>query len=331
MRFPTRKPASRRARRGSSGTCRRCSCCSCCCDPPSGWCAAPGGWYEGPCSACAWSLLLLALPAHASVYAVTVAGLVGEPDYEQRFTSGATDLDKVLKGAGADVHVFTLTGAAATRARLTQVLGQVAKDAKPEDDFVLILIGHGSFDGVEYKFNLVGPDISAAELADLCNRVPARRQLIVNTTSASGGSVAALQRAGRAVIASTKSGTEKNATVFARYWVAALQDPAADVDKSESTSALEAFQYADRKTAEFYTAQKRLATEHRRVRGHRQRRAGPRAVGRQRRGPAAGEPDPGSVRRHAEGGLRLHASATCSPRRKISNGRSTCSSTRKRR
>jgi hypothetical protein len=206
--------------------------------------------------------LLLALPARASVYSVTVAGLVGEPDYEKRFTTAATDLDKLLKTAGADVHVYTLTGGAATRARLTQVLGQIARDAKPEDDFVLILIGHGSFDGVEYKFNLVGPDVSAPELAELCNRVPARRQLIVNTTSASGGSIAVLQRSGRAVIASTKSGTEKNATVFARYWVEALQDPSADVDKNESVSALEAFQYADRKTAEFYTAQKRLATEH---------------------------------------------------------------------
>jgi hypothetical protein len=206
--------------------------------------------------------LLLAPPARGSVYSVTVAGLVGEPDYEQRFTVAATDLDKLLKAAGADVHVYTLTGAAATRARLTQVLGEVAHDAKPEDDFVLTLIGHGSFDGVEYKFNLVGPDVSAAELADLCNRVAARRQLIVNTTSASGGSIPALRRPGRAVIASTQSGTEKNATVFARYWVEALQDPSADVDKSESVSALEAFQYADRKTAEFYTSQKRLATEH---------------------------------------------------------------------
>jgi hypothetical protein len=206
--------------------------------------------------------LLLALPARASVYSVTVAGLVGEPDYEKRFTTAATDLDKLLKTAGADVHVYTLTGGAATRTRLTQVLGQIARDARPEDDFVLILIGHGSFDGVEYKFNLVGPDVSAPELAELCNRVPARRQLIVNTTSASGGSIPVLQRAGRAVIASTKSGTEKNATVFARYWVEALQDPSADVDKNESVSALEAFQYADRKTAEFYTAQKRLATEH---------------------------------------------------------------------
>ena len=64
------------------------------------------------------------------------------------------------------------------------------------------------------------------------------------------------------MIAATKSGTEKNATVFARYWVEALRDPAADMDKNEAISALEAFQYADRKTAEFYESQKRLATEH---------------------------------------------------------------------
>jgi len=86
--------------------------------------------------------------------------------------------------------------------------------------------------------------------------------LIVNTTSASGGSIGALQRPGRIVIAATKTGTEKNATVFARYWVDALRDGSADIDKNESISALEAFQFADRKTAEFYTSQKRLATEH---------------------------------------------------------------------
>ena len=206
--------------------------------------------------------LLVATPARAAGFYVTVAGHVGEPDYEQRVTAPAKDLDKVLKATGPDAHVYTLTGGDATRARLTQTLEQVAREAKADDDFVLTLIGHGSYDGVEYKFNLVGPDMSAANLAALCNRVPAKRQLIVNATSSSGGSIPAFQRAGRAVIASTKSGTEKNATVFARYFVEALQDPAADVDKNESVSALEAFQYADRKTAEFYTSQKRLATEH---------------------------------------------------------------------
>ena len=127
---------------------------------------------------------------------------------------------------------------------------------------MLILIGHGSYDGTDYKFNLVGPDITAAELASFCDRIPARRQLIVNATSSSGGSVAALEKPGRGVIAATKNGTEKNATVFARYWVEALQDPTADIDKSDSINAMEAFQYAQRKTAAFYESQKRLATEH---------------------------------------------------------------------
>jgi hypothetical protein len=207
-------------------------------------------------------LLLAALPAHASIYYVTVAGLGGEPDYEQRFTANARDLDKLFKDSGSGGHVYTLTGPQATRAHLTETLASVAHDAGPEDDFVLMLIGHGSYDGTDYKFNLVGPDITAAELASLCDRIPARRQLIINATSASGGSVAALEKPGRGVIAATKNGTEKNATVFARYWVEALEDPTADIDKSDSINALEAFQYAQRKTAAFYESQKRLATEH---------------------------------------------------------------------
>jgi hypothetical protein len=206
--------------------------------------------------------LLLALPAHGATYWVTVAGLGGEADYEQSFSAEAAGVDRLLKASGADLHVQTLSGAEATRARLRQVLADLAAAATPGDAFVLLLIGHGSYDGVSYKFNLPGPDVSAEELATLCNAVPAGTQLVVNTTSASGGSIPALQRRGRAVIAATKSGTEKNATVFARYWVEALQDPAADVDKSDSISALEAFEYAARKTAEFYTTQKRLATEH---------------------------------------------------------------------
>jgi len=190
-----------------------------------------------------------------------VAGLGGEPDYDQRFTANANDLNKVFKSA-VGAHVWTLTGPKATKAALAQAMSEAARQAKPEDDLVLTLIGHGSFDGEVYKFNLVGPDVSAAELAEMCDKVPARRQLVVDTTSASGGAVAALERPGRAVISATKSGTEKNATVFARYWVEALQDPSADTDKNESISAAEAFVYADRKTAEFYSSQKRLATEH---------------------------------------------------------------------
>ncbi len=212
--------------------------------------------------ATALSLLLAASLSQAATYYVTVAGLGGEADYDQRFTGLARDSEKALKGSGGDVTVHTLTGNDATRAKLAETLGQIARDSKSEDSFVLMLIGHGTFDGNEYKFALKGPDVSSVELAAFCDRIPAQKQLVVNMTSASGGSIAGLQRHNRGVITATKTGSEKNATVFGRYWVEALRDPAADTDKNETITALEAFTYADRKTTTFFESQKRLATEH---------------------------------------------------------------------
>lgn len=206
--------------------------------------------------------LLSAASAQAAAYYVTVAGLGGSPDYETQFVKWAEDLDHELKSNGPDAHVVTLTGANATRERVEQALSQAASETSPDDAFALLLIGHGSFDGTDYKFNLPGPDISAAELATALNRIPARRQLVVNMTSASGASLTALARKDRIVITATKSGTEKNAPVFARYWVDALRDPAADTDKNGTVSALEAFVYAKRKTAAYFDSEKLLATEH---------------------------------------------------------------------
>jgi len=199
---------------------------------------------------------------HAATYYVTVAGLGGESDYEQRFTMAAKDLEKIFKDSGAASRVYTLIGDQATAIRFKQTLNAIASEAHSNDDFVLVLIGHGSFDGSEYKFNLVGPDITATEIAVMCNLIASRRQLIVDTTSASGAAAFVLERTGRAVVVATKSGAEKNATVFARYWVQALQDPSADTDKNDSISAMEAFVYATNKTSAFYDSQKRLATEH---------------------------------------------------------------------
>jgi len=207
------------------------------------------------------SLFLLAsLAAPAATFYVTVSGLGGEPDYDQRFKMWADDIDGSLKKAGGDSNVVTMV--APTRDQIRARFAQLDSAVKPTDAFVLMLIGHGTYDGVDYKFNIPGADITGGELASLLDRVPATRQLVVNMTSASGGSIAALHKAGRIVITATKSGTEKNATVFARYWAEALRDPAADTDKNESVSALEAFRYAQRKAQESYDSQKRLSTEH---------------------------------------------------------------------
>jgi hypothetical protein len=204
---------------------------------------------------------LLAVSGQAATFYVTISGLGGEPDYDQRFKMWADDIDSSLKKSGGDPQdVITLV--APTRDVIRAKLAEVARQAKPDDGFVLMMIGHGTFDGFDYKFNIPGPDITGAELAGLLDKIPATRQLVVNMTSSSGGSIAALQRKNRIVITATKTGTEKNATVFARYWAEALREPEADADKNESISALEAFHYAQRKTAEFFDSQKRLATEH---------------------------------------------------------------------
>jgi hypothetical protein len=206
--------------------------------------------------------LLAAAVASAATHVVSVAGLGGEPDYEQRFTSQVQEVEKLLKGSGGEVQVATLQGASATKTALRGLLEGAAKQVRAEDTFILMLIGHGTYDGTDYKFNVPGPDVTATELAALLDRVPAERQLVVNATSASGASLHALQKPNRTVVTATKSGTERNAPVFARYWIEALRDPAADTDKNEVVSALEAFRFAEQKTKKFYETNNRLATEH---------------------------------------------------------------------
>jgi len=198
--------------------------------------------------------------AHAETFYLTVAGLGGEQEYEQRFTGWAKELEMILKGE-PNAKIETLMGPQATRANIQAKLAEFGKQAKEDDNLVLFFIGHGGFDENDYKFNVPGPDISAADLGSWLDKIPAH-QLVVLMTSCSGGSIATLAKPKRVVITATKSGTERNAPVFARFWIEALRDPAADADKNEVITALEAFRYAEAKTAKYYEEAKRLATEH---------------------------------------------------------------------
>jgi hypothetical protein len=202
----------------------------------------------------------VAASAHAESFYLTVAGLGGEQEYEQRFTGWAKELEMILKGE-PNAKIETLMGPQATRANIQAKLADFAKNAKVDDNVVVFLIGHGGFDETDYKFNVPGPDVSATDLAAWLDKIPAH-ELIVNMTSCSGGSIATLERPKRVVITATKSGTERNAPVFARFWIEALRDPAADADKNEVITALEAFRYAEAKTVKYYEEAKRLATEH---------------------------------------------------------------------
>lgn len=206
--------------------------------------------------------LLCAVSASADTYYLAIAGIGGTPEYESEFSKWNSELVHELSKNAPDTHVTALVSPASTRAAVTEAITRIAGLAKPTDAFGVFLIGHGTFDGTDYKFNLPGPDITAAELAVLLNQVPAGRQLIVNMTSCSGASVPALTKKNRILITATKSGTEKNATVFPRYWIDGLRNPEADTDKNGAVSTLEAYRYAAQKTAAYFDSEKLLATEH---------------------------------------------------------------------
>ena len=205
-------------------------------------------------------LTLAAFALRAETNHLIISGLGGEPEYEQRFSGWATELEKILKSEPG-AKVITLSGAQATRANIESRLTALASETKASDFLAVYMIGHGTFSDQDYKFNIPGPDITASALAALLDKIPAQ-QAIINMTSASGGSAAVLQRPKRVVITATKAGSEKNATAFPRYFIEALRDLNADTDRNDVITALEAFRYAEGKTTKFYEEVKRLSTEH---------------------------------------------------------------------
>ena len=215
-------------------------------------------------------LALCALPvgAQAETHALIIAGLGGEKQYEQRFRDQATTLAQAAeKLAGDKTRVSVLSAEKADRDSVRKHMRTLATNAKRDDQVMIILIGHGTYDGEEYRFNLPGPDLTASEIGSLLDQIPARDQLIVNSTSASGAAVERWMRDNRVVITSTKSGGERTATRFAQYWVEAVTTSAADTNRDDVVTAAEAFEFANRKVAESFKADVSLATEHARLEG----------------------------------------------------------------
>jgi hypothetical protein len=217
--------------------------------------------------ACAIASVLPAI-ANAESYALIVAGLGGEKQYEQRFRDQANAVAQAAeKLTGDKARVAVMSGEKADRDSVRKQLRALATTLKRDDQIMIVLIGHGTFDGEEYRFNLPGPDLTAAELGSLFDALPARDQLIVNSTSASGAVVERWSRENRVVISSTKSGGERTATRFAQYWVEAVSSSAADTNRDDVVTAAEAYEYANRKVAESFKADVSLATEHARLDG----------------------------------------------------------------
>jgi hypothetical protein len=208
-------------------------------------------------------LLLTPVGAQAEVYYLIVGGVGGEPGYNEEFAEQVESLAAAARRTlGDESRISVLSGEFATHDALLARFDLLAAETDAADRLAVFLLGHGSYDGDEYKFNLTGPDIGETELAVLLSAVPAKTQLVVNATSASGAILESWAADGRSLITATRSGAERNATRFGEHWAAALSADDADINKNGTISAQEAFDFAERMVAESFEAEGALATEH---------------------------------------------------------------------
>jgi len=205
--------------------------------------------------------LLAGSDTHSRQTVIVVVGAPGAAEYEEPFQSWADRWREAAERGQATFVGIGLEpeGETSDRERLHSALAEAS--ATSHEPLWLVLIGHGTFDGKLAKFNLRGPDISADELSAWLQSV-SRPLALVNCASASGPFINKLSGPNRVVVSATKSGFELNYARFGDYLSQAIVDPAADLDKDEQTSLLEAFLSAASRTAEFYAQEGRLASEH---------------------------------------------------------------------
>ncbi|HMO15761.1 MAG TPA: hypothetical protein PKA83_16700 [Pirellulaceae bacterium] len=196
---------------------------------------------------------------------VVVVGAGGEEEFESQFRTWA---DRWIHAAAKHgVDAILIDGDVGSISSLERLQAELSQWAESNNESVLwlVLIGHGTFDGTDAKFNLVGPDLSTNQLKEML--APAEGKcVILGCFSASAPFINALSGGNRIVVSATKSGYEYNFSRFGDYLSRIVESVANgdlqyDLDKDEQVSLLEMVTTAARQTADFYAADKRLATE----------------------------------------------------------------------
>ncbi len=214
------------------------------------------------------AVLAVPLEARGDTYSLVVSGASGSPAYVETYESWRQTLVDVLRAQAEfrDDHLIVLAETPApgvgraSREGVTEAFEALRRRMTGDSELLVVLLGHGTYDGVEAKFNLAGPDLAAADWSRLLDSLPGRA-VFVNTTASSFPFVEALAREGRIVIAATASPVQRYDTVFPRFFVGAFDDPAADLDKDGRVSVWEAFTSSSAQVRRWYEQEGRLATE----------------------------------------------------------------------
>ena len=212
--------------------------------------------------------------AQEQTHALIVVGLGGNADYRDRFHNQAVALREAFtsKHGMLSEHVTYLgerpesapeiVTDKSTRDNVLSYLSTIAQQMGSSDRLLVILIGHGTSDQAEARFNITGPDLAPSDLQMALTGFPTQTLALVHTGSASGGFLEPLSGPNRIIITATRTQRERNATEFAQFFVEAITGESADLDKDERVSLLEAYQYAREEVIRFYEDENEILTEH---------------------------------------------------------------------
>jgi hypothetical protein len=217
-----------------------------------------------------FTLLMLASAADAGDrYALIVTGASGGDVYAEKYLKWRTSFVETLRTRFhyAPERMIVLAEDEAngvqksTRESVQRALADLRRRMTKDDQLLVLLIGHGTtLDDEDAKFNLVGPDLSASDWADLIRPIPGR-VVFVNTTGASFPFLRKLAGRGRVVLTATDATAQQFETVFAEYFIKAFDDAAADFDKNGRVSLWEAFTYASAGVRQWFEQKGALPTE----------------------------------------------------------------------
>ena len=221
------------------------------------------------------ALALIAAPAAAQqTHLLVVSGLGGQPEYSDAFYEwSVTMVESARNRLGLAQGQVTYLAEDPTRdpakiagksdrEGITAAIRRIAQRSEKGDDVFILLIGHGTSTGSESKFSMPGADMGPKEFGPLLAELAGRRVAFVNASTASGDFLPALSGPGRVIVTATKTGFERNAGVFPRFFVRAYAQDGADSDKDGRVSVLEAFEYARVEVARSYEEGNLIQTEH---------------------------------------------------------------------
>ncbi len=215
---------------------------------------------------------VMAMAADAAAeqrYALVISGASGGQKYAEQMAEWRNGIRAALVdryGFASDhVRLFVdesvkTGGEPGTAQNVRAALATLRKQMGADDVLLIILLGHGTYDGDAAKFNLVGPDLTAADWAALLKGLPGRL-VLVNTTAASFPFLEPLSGPNRIIITATDSPAQKYATVFTDYFVKALSEASTDLDKNGRTSIFEVLAATSLAVRQHYEKRGQLLTE----------------------------------------------------------------------